>query len=158
MPLAAVRMPSREQRSLEFANALGRLYVALQDVTLPKYEHEFRRLEARLLPRARGAAERREWSRRVQEELLIGASNLDASSKTMTRLLKRMQRLGYSNVERRVHIAFMYSSWAKGRRRMCPTARALLVEAERRVQKLRGGAERHRLEEALTRARRGLEP
>lgn len=141
-------------RSLEVARALSKLSLSLEDAKFPEVEREFKALESRLLAKAKSAHERREISRRVTEEVLVSASFLRVSEGDIERLLAKMGRLGYTNVERRVHIAFAFARWSQGRRKWRQAAVRLLSEAERRARRLGARGElRSRLEAAVARAR-----
>lgn len=49
------------------------------------------------------------------------------------RALRRIQRLGYTSVERRVHVAVPFSRWAQLHPEHLPAARAALLVAERHL-------------------------
>lgn len=135
----------------ELADALDEIVVATFKDSYEELEPKFKALERRLLAREEADSMRREIRRRIAERLLTEAYARNCPWPTFGPTLRRMQRLGYSDVERRFHVAALYAVWSQrhpehdGRE-----ARELLDEAERRIRSLpRGHAYRVELLENL---------
>ena len=122
------------RRWMEGAKAIAQLYVSLQDAPFENYDREFLSLQRRLLAQDETDWERLETRRRIAEEILLGAWGPDSSWKNFGRALRRIQRLGYTNVERRVHVAILFARWAKFHPEHLPAARRMLDSAERHFQ------------------------
>lgn len=124
----------------ELANALDAIVVATFKDSYEELEPRFKSLERRLLAREDSASMRREIRRRIAERLITEAYARNCPWAVFGPTLRRMQRLGYSDVERRFHVAALYAVWSKrhpehdGRE-----ARELLDEAERRIRRLPRG-------------------
>ncbi|QRK09545.1 hypothetical protein JQX13_05250 [Archangium violaceum] len=119
------------RRWREGADSLARLYVSLLDASYTQYEREFLVLQRRLLSTCETSWEQLETRRRVAEELLMGAYSRGVPWADFGRALKRIRRLGYSNVERRVHVAILFARWSTLYPEHRPAARRLLDVAER---------------------------
>lgn len=104
---------TRDSRFQEMANVLGQLIVATSNETFQQLEPRFQALEARLLAEVSSQAERLEIRRRIAEALFTEAYARDCPWPLLGRTLRRIQRLGYSNVERRYHVAALYALWCR---------------------------------------------
>lgn len=122
------------RRWMEGARAIAQLYVSLRDAPFEQYEREFLSLQRRLLAQDKTDWERRETRRRIAEEIFLGAWGANSPWKDFGRALRRIQRLGYTNVERRVHVAILFARWAKFHPEHLPAARRMLDLAERHFQ------------------------
>lgn len=122
------------RRWLEGADALAHLYVSLLEAPYARYEREFLAMQRRLLSTCETPWERLETRRRIAEELLMGAYSRGSPWSDFGRALKRIRRLGYSNVERRVHVAILFARWSTLHREHMPAAWRLLDVAERHFQ------------------------
>jgi len=67
--------------------------------------------------------------RRIAEELLMGAYVRNADWLQFSRPLARIQMLGYSNLERQVHVACLFARWSHRRREHEEEAITLLDRA-----------------------------
>lgn len=119
------------ERWMAGANAISRLYVALIDAPFERYEREFLALQRELLATVKTPWEHLETRRRIAEEILLGAFGTNAPWSEFGRALRRIQRLGYTDVERRVHVAILFARWAKFHPKHLPEARRMLDLAER---------------------------
>ncbi len=79
---------------------------------------------------------------------------------TLLAELKRMTRLGFSSVEKRVHIAAMLGRWIQLGKLDSPVVRPFIAEAASRVQRVRKGRYRRALQESIELAmvRTGMKP
>jgi hypothetical protein len=118
------------------ADAIARLYVALVDAPFGEYEKEFLALQRKLLATVKTPWEHLETRRRIAEEVLLGAFGCNAPWSDFGRALRRIRRLGYTDVERRVHVAILFARWAKFHPEHLPAARRMLDLAERQFQSL----------------------
>ena len=124
------------RRWMEGARAIAQLYVSLRDAPFEQYEREFLSLQRRLLAQDKTDWERRETRRRIAEEIFLGAWGANSPWKDFGRSLRRIRRLGYTNVERRVHVAILFAQWAKFHPEHLPAARRMLDLSERHFQSL----------------------
>ncbi len=119
------------RRWMEGAKAISQLYVSLCDAQFEQYEREFLTLQRWLLAKDETDWERLESRRRIAEEILLGAWGTNSPWEDFGRALRRIRRLGYTNVERRVHVAILFARWAKLHPEHLPEARRTLDIAER---------------------------
>jgi hypothetical protein len=150
-------------RSREVARAFDLLIAETAEDPFELLESKYRALERRLLRSGvKTVSERRELRRRIAERLFTEAFANDCPWPVFRRTLRRIQRLGYSNVERRYHVAVLYALWCARHPEQDPReALRLLDETERYLLRLpRSSRLRQGLLEALTQKRRetGLQP
>jgi hypothetical protein len=120
-----------KRRWLEGAKAISALYLSLSQAPFEQYEREFLGLQRKLLATsARTEWEQKETRRRIAEEILLGAWSLNSPWEDFGRALRRIRRLGYSNVERRFHVALLFARWARFHPDHLPAARRMLNVAE----------------------------
>lgn len=155
-------MKARERRFLELSQALDRLIADASGHPFQQVAPKLRALEARLLRQGTSHAERTEIRRRIAEAIFTEAYARDCTWPVLGPALRRIQRLGYSNVERRYHVAALYALWCQrhpehpGRE-----VRRLLDDAQRSLLRLpRRHPHRRELLERLSslRARTGFTP
>lgn len=129
---------TRTERSREAAREKGRLLLGLLKADAP-YEEVVRALrdfEKRRLNDARTPAERLAIQRSTAEDLLSQAFAHGRGWKDFGPLLRRIQRLGYSNLYLRTHVACLYVQALPSFPKQAREAFALLEDAERRVKRL----------------------
>jgi hypothetical protein len=148
---------------MEVARAFDQLIATTSDDSFEVLECKYKALERHLLRSViETAFERKELKRRIAERLFTEAFTHDLPWPVFGRTLRRIQRLGYSNVERRYHVACLYAMWCACHREHDPRqARRLLDETERHLLRLpRSSRLRQGLLEALAEKRRetGLQP
>ncbi|MFL5352003.1 hypothetical protein [Archangium sp.] len=151
------------RQSLQVARAFDQLIAATSDNSFEVLEGKYKALERHLLRSViETDFERKELRRRIAERLFTEAFAHDCPWPILGRTLRRIQRLGYSNVERRYHVACLYAMWCARHREHDPRqARRLLDETEQHLLRLpRSSRLRQGLLEALTEKRRetGLQP
>jgi hypothetical protein len=125
-------------------------------------EPRFTQLERHLLRSVvKTEFERRELRRRIAEALFTEAFGRDCPWPIFGRLLRRIHRLGYTDVERRYHVACLYAQWCRNHPEHDDRgARRLLDDAEKRIRRLpRGNQRREELLVSLSqlRARTGFQ-
>ena len=111
-------------------------------------EPRFKALERHLLRSVvKTESERREVRRRIAEALFTEAFGRHCPWPIFGRTLRHIQRLGYTDVERRYHVACLYVQWCREHpEHDARKARRLLDEAERRILSLpRGNTRREEL-------------
>jgi hypothetical protein len=133
MPVEA-RLSPRDQRWLDISLQLGRLMAAVTHDAFEELEPKFKALEKRLLASTSSRFEHLEIRRRIAEELFNQAFGNNCPWPIFGRTLRRIQRLGYSNIDRRYHIAALYALWCqRNPGHDDRQARRMLDEAERRL-------------------------
>lgn len=129
---------TRGLRPGELARALDEILLATGEDTYEELAPKFKALERQLLAREDSNFMRREIRRRIAERLFTEAFARNSPWPVFERTLRHIQRLGYSDVERRYHIAALYALWSWTHpEHDSREARELLNEAERRIQRLR---------------------
>ncbi len=124
----------RDQRWQDMSLQLGRLIVAVTHDSFEELEPKFKALEKRLLASTSSRFEHLEIRRRIAEELFNQAFGNNCPWPIFGRTLRRIQRLGYSNIDRRYHIAALYALWCqRNPEHDDRQARRMLDEAERRL-------------------------
>jgi hypothetical protein len=130
------RLTRGQKRSLAISRELGLLIVATTDDSFAQLEPKFKALQKRLIASATSDFERLEIRRRIAEELVNAAFGLNCPWPVFRRALRRIQRLGYTDVERRYHIAALYALWSQAHPKHALEARRMLDEAEQRLLRL----------------------
>ena len=146
-----------ERRSREVARAFDQLIAATRDDSFEVLEARYKALERQLLRSVvKTDFERKELRRRIAERLFTEAFGHDCPWPVFGRTLRRIQRLGYSNVERRYHVACLYAMWCeRNPEHDSREARRLLDNTERHLLRLpRSSRLRQGLLEALAEKRR----
>ncbi|MFY0529858.1 hypothetical protein ACN28I_44065 [Archangium gephyra] len=146
-----------ERRSRDVARAFDQLIVAARDDAFEVLEARYKALERQLLRSVvKTDFERKELRRRIAERLFTEAFGHDCPWPVFGRTLRRIQRLGYSNVERRYHVACIYAMWCERHPEHDPReARRLLDNTEQHLLRLpRSSRLRQGLLEALADKRR----
>ena len=146
-----------ERRSREVARAFDQLIVATRDDSFEILEARYKALERQLLRSVvKTDFERKELRRRIAERLFTESFGHDCPCPVFGRALRRIQRLGYSNVERRYHVACLYAMWCERHpEHDSREARRLLDNTERHLLRLpRSSRLRQGLLEALAEKRR----
>jgi hypothetical protein len=131
------KLTRAQLRSLAISRELGQLMVATTDDAFADLEPKFKALERRLIASSTSDFERLEIRRRIAEELFNAAFGLNCPWHVFGRALRRIQRLGYTDVERRYHIAALYALWSQAHPDRAPEARRMLDTAEQRLLRLR---------------------
>lgn len=117
---------------MTFALELARTYAGLRDRSFEELEAKLQELEAEWTARV-AEPEALETRRRVAEELLMGAYARGVQWPHFSRALARIRALGYSNLEREVHVACLFARWAHARQEHEEEARAALNDAAQRI-------------------------
>jgi hypothetical protein len=143
-----------EERSLRMGQARGRLFLSLRNASIAEKLQAYKRLELQLLKdEALTANERLELQRRIAEDLLTAAS--EGPWRLFSPYLRRMERLGYSGLDRRLLACVLAATASKdspaGRRKTAE----LIADIQRRTRgrKYHPGL-REEINSAVDRARR----
>jgi hypothetical protein len=127
---------------------MEQLLVTTFEASFEELEPRFKALERHLLRSVvRTESERREVRRRIAEALFTESFGRNCPWPIFGRTLRRIQRLGYTDVERRYHVASLYVQWCREHpEHDARKARRLLDDAERRIRSLpRGNTRREEL-------------
>jgi hypothetical protein len=111
---------------------MGKLYVSLLDQGLDVLESAMFGLQARWLVSVHGD-DALVLKRRIAEELLMGAYDRKVEWPKFKSALDRTRALGFSNDERRIHVACLFARWAHERGEHEAEAQAEMEEAGRLV-------------------------
>lgn len=142
---------------MEVSRAFEQLIASSQEDSFEVLEARYKALERHLLHSVvKTDFERTELRRRIAERLFTEAFGHDCPWPVFGRTLRRIQRLGYSNVERRYHVACLYAMWCERHPEHDPReACRLLDNTERHLLRLpRSSPLRQGLLEALAEKRR----
>ena len=130
---------TRKERGLALGQEKDQLLVKLLKVGAP-YE-EIKRallnLEKRWLSEAKTETERQQAQRSIAEDLVSQAYSFDMPWEEFGQWLRRVQRVGFSNLALRVHIACLYVQSLHLFPRRAREAWDMLDDAERRVLRIR---------------------
>jgi len=142
-----------QERSLRWAQERERLFVSLRDASLPEKVHAYKQFERRRLKDVRTAFEKREALRRIAEDLVMVTS--DGPWRSFSPYLRRLEKLGYSTMDRRLLACVMSAKASKGSPVGVRKTAELIADIERRTR----GQEYHpalweEINSALARARR----
>lgn len=124
---------------MEFAESIGRTEISLRWQNHAVFRDEMLRFLKRMQARAHSDYVRREMARRVTEVILSRACMLPQPEPVMLRELKRMTRLGFSDIDKRVHIAAMLGRWVQLGKEDSPVVRPFIADTARRVRCLKRG-------------------
>ena len=124
-----------ERRFDEVARALDEFVMTTLNDSFEQVEPRYKELERHLLRTVvKTQFERKEVRRRIAERLFTEAFAHNCPWPIFGRTLRRIHRLGYSNMERRYHVACLYAQWCQRHpEHDSREARRMLDETERRV-------------------------
>jgi hypothetical protein len=148
---------AKAQRSLTGAQEKDQLLLELFAARAPyeDFKHALLGLEKRWLREARTPSEVLEIRRGIAEDLLSQSFRKATLAPEFLRNLRRVRRLGFSNLSTRVHVTCMFVQSLPYLPRCVREAWALLLETEGRVRRLRRASPpRAELVEALAHAKR----
>ena len=111
--------------------ARGRLFLELRNASVAEKLQAYKRLERQLLKEARTAVEKRELRRRIAEDLLLAAS--DGPWRAFSPYLRRLERLGYSGMDRRLLACVLSAIASKGSPAGRRKTAELIADIERRT-------------------------
>jgi hypothetical protein len=137
---------------MEFAESIGWTELSFRKHSHADFRAGMLRFLRKMQAKARTAHVRREMARRVHEVILSRACMLPQPEATLLLELKRMNRLGFSSLERRVHIAAMLGRWIQLGKKDSPVVRPFIADTASRVLRMRKGRLRKDLQESVDRA------
>jgi hypothetical protein len=145
-------MESTEQRSLRWGQERDRLYLALKGAGLEDKLRAYEALGRRLVKEAHGSRERQEIQRRIAEDLL--RASRDGPWRVFARYLGRMERLGFTAMDRRLLVCVLAAEAARGSPAGLKKVRLMIEDTEQRARRRRDwSATAEEIQRALTRAR-----
>lgn len=154
------RMTPTQKLEVEFSDSFGHTLITFWKRDYTVFRTEMLRFLRRMQARARTKFVRREMARRVAEMLVDRACVPPEPKATLLREFKRMQRLGFSSIDRRVHIAAMLGRWVELGKEDSPVVRPFISDTARRVRCLKRGRFKREclkdLEQAMLRT--GMKP
>jgi hypothetical protein len=122
---------------MEVARAVDQLLASSFKGSFAELESRLKALERQLLRTVvKTAYERREVQRRIAETLFTEAFARGCPWPVFGRAFRRIQRLGYSHVERRYHVASLYAQWCFEHPAHSGKTEQILDEAERSIRRL----------------------
>jgi hypothetical protein len=130
---------TQRERGLEHGREKDQVFLKLIEAKAP-YEERRRallELEKRWLREAATEAEREQLRRGIAEDLVTLAYSFNKPWVEFGKWLRRVQRLGFSNLSLRVHVTCLYMQSLHLFPRQAHEAWAMLEDAERRVRRLR---------------------
>ncbi len=131
---------TRQERGRFIAQARDKAFLSLRDATFAEAERGYLALERQLLREAAATAwERLEVKRAIAKDILSFAHGTDVTWQQLARTLRRIERLGYSDLWTRVFVANLFVQMMPSFPDKAPQAFAMLEEAERRVLRVRKG-------------------
>jgi hypothetical protein len=153
-------MTPKQKLEIEFGESIGRTQIGYWKQPYAVFRAEMLRFLRRMQAKARTAFVRREMARRVTEVLLSRACMLPEPEATLLLELKRMNRLGFSSIDRRVHIAAMLGRWIELGKKDAPMVRPFIADTARRVQRVKRGRFKRELMIDIdqARVRTGMKP
>jgi hypothetical protein len=125
------------ERWREGARARDQLLLSLSDAGFPDFERALLSHQKESLRSDVTARERLETKRRVAEDILTGAFGRECTWEDFQRAVRRVERLGYTDVGTRVHVASLLAQCTGDFPEGIRWAQRLLDEAERRLNALR---------------------
>lgn len=142
------------ETSLRMGQARDRLFLALRKASVAEKLQAYKQLEKQLLrEEARTEVEKRELRRRIAEDLLLAAS--DGPWRLFSPYLRRLERLGYSGMDRRLLACVLSAMASKGSAAGKRKTTELIADIERRTRGRKyHPALREEINSALERARR----
>lgn len=153
-------MSPQQRLEKEFAEAIGHTELSLRRKNHEEFRTEMLRFLKRMQARTASAYALREMDRRVTEVILSRACMLPEPEPVLLREFTRMRRLGFSSIDRRVHIAAMLGRWVELGTEDSPIVRPFIADTARRVRCLKRGRFKREclkdLEQAMLRT--GMKP
>jgi hypothetical protein len=141
-----------EERSLRWARERERLFIALRNASVAEKLQAYKQFEKRRLKEVRTAFEKREARRRIAEDLIVATS--DGPWRLFSPYLRRLERLGYSTMDRRLLACVMSAKASKGSPTGVRKTAELIAGIERRTRGRKyHPALREEINGALARAR-----
>jgi hypothetical protein len=135
-----MKRTTRQERGRFIAQARDRTFLALKNATFDEAERAYLALEKELLRMAAATPwERQEVKRAIADDIFSFAFGGDVTWPQVARSLRRIERLGYSDLWTRVHVAHLFIQMVPRFPDKARKALAMLEEAERRVLRVRRG-------------------
>ncbi|PTL85447.1 hypothetical protein [Vitiosangium sp. GDMCC 1.1324] len=142
-----------EEGSLRIGQERGRLSLSLRNASVDEKIRAYKQLEKRLLTEVRTVVEARELRRRIAEDLIVAAS--DGSWRLFSSCLRRLEKLGYSTMDRRLLACVMSAMASKGSPAGRRKTAELITDIERRTRGRKyHPALREEIDSTLARARK----
>ncbi|MFL5347958.1 MAG: hypothetical protein ACJ8AT_24465 [Hyalangium sp.] len=142
------------EREASQGQARGELIARLRDQPFSILEREMLSLQKRLITMSPSMLDRDELRRRIAEDIYFEAVHRLCPWKEFSRALRRLERLGFGDVERRAFVAGHFVMWASKSQVCIDEAWKMLDDAERRAQALpRDSLQRENISRFIARVR-----
>ncbi len=122
---------SEEERSLRIGQERDRLFLSLRNASISEKIQAYKQFEKRLLKEEGTTSGKRELRRRIAEDLLVATS--DGPWRGFSPYLRRLERLGYSTMDRRLLACVMSAMASKGSPMGRRKTAELIADVERRT-------------------------
>jgi hypothetical protein len=133
-----MKRTTRAERGRVIAQARDRAFLALKNTTFEEAERAYLELEKRLLHEAAVTPwERLEVKRAIAKDIFSFAHGTDVTREQLARSLRRVERLGYSDLWSRVFVANLFVQMVPSFPDKARQAFAMLEDAERRLLRVR---------------------
>ncbi len=139
LPWSMTMRRTQRERGLELGREKDQVFLKLIEAKAPYEERRqaLLELEKRWLREAATEAEREQLRRGIAEDLVTLAYSFSRPWAEFGKWLRRVQRLGFSNLALRVHITCLYVQTLHLFPRQAREAWAMLEDTERRVRRIR---------------------
>jgi len=145
-------MTESDERSLRVGQERGRLILSLRNASVAEQIQAYEQLEKRLLKDEPTATEKRELRRRIAEDLI--RVTREGPWRLFSPYLRRLEKLGYSTMDRRLFACVMAAMASKGSLAGRRKTAELIADIERRTRGRKYHPElRWEIDHALARAR-----
>jgi hypothetical protein len=145
-------MESSEDRSLRWGQERDRTFLSVKRAPFEEKVSAYEALGRRLVKEARGPRERIEIQRRIAEDLLRVSRS--ASWRVFSQYLRRLERLGFTSLDRRLLACVLAAEAARGSLAGSRKVKALIENTERHARRSRDpSVTATEVQHALARAR-----
>jgi hypothetical protein len=133
-----VKRTTREARGDVIAQERHKVFMTLKKATFEEAERAYLALEKRLLREAVVTPwERQQVKRLIAKDIFVFAYGSEVTRAQLTRSLRRVERVGYSDLWMRLLVASLYVQLAPSFPDKARQAFSMLEDAERRLLRLR---------------------
>jgi hypothetical protein len=133
-----MKRTTREARGGIIAQERHKVFMALKKATFEEAERAYLELEKRLLREAVATSwERQQVKRLIAKDIFVFAYGSDVTREQLVRALRRVERVGYSDLWMRVLVANLFVQMVPSFPQKARQAFAMLEDAERRLLRLR---------------------
>jgi hypothetical protein len=133
-----MKRTTREERGRIIAQGRHEVFMAVRRAPFEEAERAYLDLEKRLLREAAvGPSERQEIKRIIAKDIFSAAHGSDVTRQQLARSLRRVERVGYSDLWMRFFVACLYVQMVPSFPDKARQAFAMLEDVERRLLRVR---------------------